>query len=322
MLRKESLSKEFFLMVCVCSFLAILHSLSFASKTKEPSNAIKLSTKDFSITLVGEEFSENAPHLKRFHLEIFDKGTKEFRHLTIGDIHSRVRSIKSIYPLRNNLLIIFGNLKRAEIVFIVNLWKGQLIDEFWCYDPVLSPSEHYLVYEKFYPYHGLPGSQTTVVLLYDLQKSPSENRIPVEGYTSWPESQVGLPVYPEPYVKAQAYVLPEQQLENPNWYSLTSPFLWHQDSNDIVFLCNHEGQTNIARVNISDGVKKPKIYEAAVNVADFIKPDLQEELREKEVARLRRLSAEDITWDGKEYVIIKPDRAYRTLRNEFRLSVP
>lgn len=276
----------------------------------------------YSVVVLGEEPVQEAPWVKQFNLRITDKSSGEVRHMTLGGLFSRVRSIKAFYFLENDRLLVLGKLKRAGIVFILDLKECKVLDEFWCYAPTISPTGRFLVYKKFYPYHGLPPTRTTVVLLYDMRKPPAENRVPVVGYTAWPKEQVGLPIYPEPYVKARAYVLVEEQLQNPNWYNLGSPFLWSADANDVVFLCNHQKQTYIVRVNISAGIDKPKIFEAPVIVGSFVKPDLPEEYRKKEAARLHMVSATEIHWDGKDHVIVKPNKAYYTLQDKIRLPVP
>ena len=56
--------------------------------------------------------------------------------------------------------------------------------------------------------------------------------------------------------------------------------------------------------------------------ADFVKPDLPEEFRKKEAARLHMVSATEILWDGKENVIVKPNKVYYTLQDKIRLPVP
>jgi len=279
------------------------------------------SNNDYTAEVVKKEKAEDSCTLEIFTLEIRDKKTNEVARLKIGGIGERIRSVERLYLLENNKLIVHGKLKRADIIYVIETKTSKVVDVFWCYNPVLSPSKRFCIYEKFYPYHGLKGSQTTVMLLYDMQKSPSENILPVN-YVRWPLIEVGLPVYPRPYVENKAYVLPDQQQENPFWYLRSSPFLWSEDANDIVFLCHHEGRTNIVRVNLSEGVEKPRIYEALINVADFIKPDLPKELREKEAAQLKRLSAEDIAWDGEDHVVVTPSKAYYTLQGRIRLAVP
>ncbi|MCK4815809.1 hypothetical protein KA005_08565 [bacterium] len=322
MIRNRFLTRECWPGAWLFGYICLLIFSSIGAAAEDVNNMPAAASDKYSVMVIGEEAIEEAPWLKKFNLEITDKISGEVKRLTLGGLFSRVRSIESFYLLQKDRLVAVGKLKRAEIVFVIDLKNGKLLDEFWCYAPTISPTGRFLVYKKFYPYHGLPPTRATVVLVYDMRKPPVENRVAVVGYTAWPKEQVGLPIYPEPYVKARAYVLVEEQLQNPNWYNLSSPFLWSADANDIVFLCTHQKQTHIVRVNISAGIENPKIFEAPVIVGNFVKPELPEEFRKKEAARLHMVSATEIHWDGKHHVIAKPNKAYYTLQGKIRLPVP
>jgi len=286
-----------------------------------------VSNERYQVSFAGETASEAVPAKANYAFNVVNYETGKAQRFVLRGDFKPINEVQVYMTLpQKDMLVIQTRWKKrtkpSTGMYIVDLKTSKLIDEFCCYTPVLSPLKNVWVYEKNYLPHELPAARTTVVLMYDLRKSPSENRVPVVGYTPYPLEQVGIPVYPQPYVKAKAYVLPEQQMENPNWYSLSSPFLWSEDSNDVVFLCNHQQVTYIARVNISGGIDKPAISEAPVNVARFIKADLPEDYREREAARLHSLSATKIVWDDKDHVIITPDKAYYTLEPKIRLSVP
>jgi len=291
-----------------------------ALAANDPNTSTSNST--YAAEIVKEEKTKNSSILTVFTLEIRDKKTNEVAHVTFGGIGERIRSIEKLYLFENNKLVVHGNLKRADIIYVVDCKTQNVVDMFWCYDPVLAPSKRFWVYEKFYPYHGLKSIQTTVVLVYDMQRTPLENRVPVKGYTEWPKVQVGLPIYPRPYLEAKAYVLQRQQYEEPPWYLRSSPLLWSKDSNDVVFLYNHKKQAYVVRVNISAGIDKPKILEAPINVGNFVRQDLPEDFRKKEAARLHMVSATEITWDGKDHILVKPSKAHYTLEDRIRLPVP
>jgi hypothetical protein len=302
--------------VCGCLLFVPMKALA----ANDPNTSASNST--YNAEIVKEDKAKDSCKLTVFTLEITDKTKHEVARVTFGGIGERIRSIKKLYLFENNKLVVHGNLERADIIYVVDCETDNVVDMFWCYDPVLSPSKRFWVYENFYPYHGLKSTQTTVVLVYDMKRTPLENRVPVKGYTEWPESQVGLPIYPGPYVEEKAYVLPRQQQENPFWYLRSSPFLWSQDANDVVFLCNHQKQTYMVRVNISAGIDKPKIFEAPVNVGSFVKASLPEEYRKREADRLHTVSATEIYWDGKDHVIAKPNKVYYTLQDKIRIPVP
>jgi hypothetical protein len=287
-----------------------------------PNGGMSISNDKYSLSIIDEKPVIGAPWLKAFIFEIVDKKAQKINQFVYGDLWSRIRSVKNLYLLENDRLVIHGKLKRADIISMLDLKQNELADGFWCYDPVLSPSKRFYVYEKFYPYHGLPATQTSVVLVYDMEKPPPENRVPVKDYTEWPKEQVGLPIYPGPYVKARAYVLLEQG--EPEWqhYGVNSPFLWSEDENRVVFLSTHKKQLYIVRVELSDGIRKPKIFKKPIVVANFIKPSLSEKVRENEAKILYAFSAIDIAWDGVDYIIVKPDKTYYALQEKIRLRVP
>lgn len=303
-------------LVCGCLLLVPMKALP----ANDPNTFTSNST--YTAEIVREEKAKDSCKLTVFTLEIMDKKTHEVAHVTFGGIGERIRSIQKLYLFENNKLVVHGNLERADIIYVVDCETDNVVDMFWCYGPVLSPSKRFWAYEKFYPYHGLKSIQTTVVLVYDMERTPLENRVPVQGYTEWPKVQVGLPIYPGPYVEGKAYLLPRQQQENPFWYLRSSPLLWSANATDVVFLCNHEKQTYIVRVNISAGVERPNIFEALVNVGSFVNPDLPEEYKKNEAGRLHMLSATRITWDGKDHVILEPNKVYYTLQDKIRLAIP
>jgi len=297
---------------------------SFGSRGSQHFHDPNTSTSNntYAAQIIKEEKDRESSGLPVFTLEIRDRNTHEVAHVTFGGIGERIRSIEKLYLFENDKLVVHGKLKQADIIYVIDCKTRKVVGMFWCYDPVLSPSKRFWTYEKFYPYHGLKSIQTTVVLVYDMQRTPLENRVPVKGYTEWPKVQVGLPIYPRPYVEAKAYVLLRQQQKEPPWYLRSSPLLWSTNATDVVFLCNHEKVTYVVRVNVAAGIEKPKIFSAPVNVGNFVKSELPEEFRKKEALRLHMFSAKEIHWDGNDHVIAKPNKAYYTLQHEIRLSVP
>lgn len=101
-----------------------------------------------------------------------------------------------------------------------------------------------------------------------------------------------------------------------------APFLWSADSNDVVFLCNHQKITYVVRVNFGLGIEKPKIFSTPLDVDDYIKDSLSEETRKREAAILHTFSATHIDWDGPDHIIVKPNEAYYTLKNTIKLTIP
>jgi hypothetical protein len=307
-------------------FLVHFCSLGWAEQRQNVPTAV--STDKYHVVFAGEIPLEDPPGLCNYLFRILDKETHEASHFFLDHRYKPIEEMRlSMRLLLNKTLVIETEWRKrpdaSTGIHIVDVNKNQLVDEWWCYNPVLSPSNRFWVYEKFYPRHGLPAERASVVLIYDMEKTPAENRIPVIGYTKWPKEQVGLPIYPQAYVNARAYVLPEQQLQNIHWYTLSSPFLWGKDPNNIVFLSDHQNETNIVRVDLTLGIQRPKIFTSPIVVSDFMKPSLSEYVRKREAALLRTLSVADIAWDGPDHVIVKPHKLRQNiLLDRIRLAVP
>jgi len=214
-----------------------------------------------------------------------------------------------------------GRPKTSTGVHIVDLEDARIVDEFWCYDPCLSPSGRYWAYERFFYPYELPENRTMVILLYDMEHSPEDNRVSVVGYTERPESYVGIPVYPPAYAEAQAYVVVEQQMEHPGgWYCLESPFLWADDDSAVVFICSSEGIRRIVRIDLSEGFRNSKIFESEpVDMQPFVKKDLSQ--RVPPGTRDFKHSFE-IGWAGPGTLLVQPDRFFYNLVDRFELPVP
>lgn len=91
-------------------------------------------------------------------------------------------------------LLVVG-MQAGEIyqIGIVNIAESRLVDHFTCYGPAPSPDGRYIAYTKFFAPHGTP-SPDDHAMLYDVGKSPSENR--PEGIRLDDYIDVGFVLYP------------------------------------------------------------------------------------------------------------------------------
>jgi hypothetical protein len=108
-------------------------------------------------------------------------------------------------------LVLIGDTNRPQAVVILDLRSQKLIDWFVCYAPQ-RVSEQWIAFVEFYFPHVSDGEPTDVVLIYDLLKSPSENRLGRElgmklppGALDEAAQHVGTPVYPDWSVKQRSY---------------------------------------------------------------------------------------------------------------------
>ncbi|MDO9575482.1 MAG: hypothetical protein Q7J55_03030 [bacterium] len=303
-----------------------------AHSVEVANDRLVISNNKYEVAFIGEAPVKDRPWLTSYIFQIVNKETQEISQFVLENAYTPIKETHvKLHLLEDHRLIVQEKWeKRPDAstgIHIVDVKKNELIDEFWCYDPVLSPSKRFWAYKKFFYPHELPAAQTTVVLIYDMKKAPLENRVPVKGYGEFPEFHVGLPIYPEPYVKAKAYVLPKQQIENPFWYIRSSPFLWAEDEFCVVFLCTHKEQTYIVKVDLTSGIEKPKIFESPIKVIDeWIEPRYKKGF-DLDVARgnlklLYTISATEIAWDGPNHIIVKPSEARYYLKEKIRLPVP
>lgn len=113
------------------------------------------------------------------------------------------------YFIAANKLVLTGKAGNASAVVLFDLLKRKKLDWFYCYGPQRI-SRDWLAYVEFYPNHA-PGQWTDVVLLYDLSKSPYENRINGNRNEVIPAAdrdspvRVGIPAYPKVNAQQRSY---------------------------------------------------------------------------------------------------------------------
>ncbi len=140
--------------------------------------------------------------------------------------------IDQVCELSDHRVVVFGNSgSYGTNISIVDVDKAALTDTFLVYDPILSPDRRWIVYRKFFPRQtDLPASDE--YLLYDLSKSPTQNR-PSEPFSmDRLDTDVGIPVYPVGWKNE-----PGDNIGAPDdqRHGHMSPFFWAPDSRAIVF---------------------------------------------------------------------------------------
>ena len=111
----------------------------------------------------------------------------------------------------------------------------------------MSPNQRWLVYRKFYPRHtDLPVSEE--YLLYDLTKSPTQNRLPDVPLTD--HDNVGIAIFPlgQKNLNGDHIGVPDSQKHSFK----TNAFLWAPDSRAIVFADILQGKLSIVLVTLDE----------------------------------------------------------------------
>jgi hypothetical protein len=111
------------------------------------------------------------------------------------------------YFVSGSRLVVFGDADRVQAVVIFDLLHRKKLDWFLCYEPH-RVSENWIVYREWYPSHAT-GTPMDVVLLYDIDKSPAENRMnksdPIPRLDTDSPVRVGVPIYPPSNAEEKSY---------------------------------------------------------------------------------------------------------------------
>jgi len=107
-------------------------------------------------------------------------------------------------------LVLLGRAGQVSAVEMFDLVRRAKLDWFYCYVP-RRITDNWIEYVEFYPSHMYTAVPTDVVLVYDLAKTPQENRlekVPGERIPALPSdspAHVGMPIYPEMNARMRSY---------------------------------------------------------------------------------------------------------------------
>jgi hypothetical protein len=154
--------------------------------------------------------------------------------------------ITEVCALADGRLVIFGDAGYGANLSLVDEAHSQYLDTFLAHYALMSPDRRWIVYEKFYPRSTeLPSSSE--YLLYDLAKSPADNRAPGAGLAE--NTDMGAAIYPVGWKNESGDNIgaPENQQ-----HGFIAPFFWASDSNAILFADGFMGKRNFVLVTIDE----------------------------------------------------------------------
>ena len=152
---------------------------------------------------------------------------------------------------------------------ILDLERGIETDIVFCFRPTLSPSKRYVLYEKFYNRHRVPElrfENSTVLLAYDLEKSPADNRI--EGTSERRERAVGIPVYPEENIERRSYWALVQNEESVHHVNPT--YVWLDSGHTVVFVDRYAGSSWLVALELPSALADATTRKRRINVAPLL----------------------------------------------------
>jgi hypothetical protein len=163
------------------------------------------------------------------YLSILDKDLGGTGRIVVKE---HFHSVDELRIIGIDTLCVIGELLPGygHIISVVDLRSLEVRDTIWTSRTfAFSNLDRYLAFMRFVPKFTPPGF-TPPILLYDLRKSPLENRF---GHSDLDEKEnLGLPVFPHENLTSRAYspLLAEER------YGYTSPILWADDDSRFLFI--------------------------------------------------------------------------------------
>lgn len=244
---------------------------------------------------------------------VLNKKTKEVKDILF---QGRYASINKMIFYKKSTFVVIGKLQRGgNIISVVRLDEDDMKDTIRAYDFSFSPSKRFLVYQTHYPKMAIPEFRRSIILIYDMEKSVSDNRLP--STLNYSHRNAGLPIFPDTNVKKKSYGI---ALEDKHIY--LSPFLWSDDEKKVLFLEFYQLQNYIVCINFNEGINAPEILRKRINIEDIIRRDDISDITKKElIGRPYKLAVKGIRWSGSKEVIIEPYPQY-WLYKQIKLMIP
>ena len=133
-------------------------------------------------------------------------------------------------------LVVLLKMHNTYHALIADKKTGKVLDSFWCHFATISPSGRFLVYTRWKersltPKYGWDGGITSI---YDLTKSPMQNRIKSEQTRlknttpsfSNASIKAGIPVFPLGDYNKQGYAMTQNQKKEHN--TVYAPYVWYE----------------------------------------------------------------------------------------------
>lgn len=206
-------------------------------------------------------------------------------------------------------------------LIILDIDAGKVLDTIRAYNFSISPSRKLIAYTTWYPRNSLRKIRKSIILLYDLTKTPAENRLPLIRTFSY--KNAGFPIFPEKnvyFIGADTNELEQEEIFEKKYnvdideeYIMTSPFLWSEDDEKLLFLSfNNDKKANqLVYINLFNGNDNPMIFFKPINLDEFIKWDtLLDETRNELLMNPYKFTVSNLNWISKDKIIVEPYPQY------------
>lgn len=222
-------------------------------------SSTRLESERYQVSLV--EDGECCPRQMRFAVSDRSAGTTIELHVS-----GRIQALRGLH-LYGDRLVVEGELPWGGTnLLIANLRSGQQEERIWTYDFALSASGRFLVYRTHYPRAVAPPGRRSILLVYDLARSPEENR---DGEREdYPCANQGLPVFPEKNAFQRDYCI--AGADDRIW---ASPPSWSPDEERIAFFeCTADWERcSLVLVDVGDFSRPPRIWRQLLDLSPYLR---------------------------------------------------
>ncbi len=280
------------LFVVIIIFIGVFYNETYGLSKPEIGNEafeVKLIRLEKAETEFGDEYV----------FDVYKKATRETSAVRMKNMTTAIERL----DISEKQLIVFGYVGNniASGVTLIDLEGKKETDFIICYRPQLSDTKRYLIYEKFYPRFAPAEAKSSLILVYDLEKDPRDNRIEKKykniigksrricdpEYLS-ASTNAGFPVFPKRNAKEQTYFVWEPSLKRRNHVLTYLKHLWLEYDNKIMFVNQIREEYQLISADISDGLSKVRIGENVIDVSKLLKYDVKDPNYETLLKRARQ----------------------------------
>lgn len=195
---------------------------------------------------------------------VFERHQKRVDSLSLPQEMAQVDSIDFA---AGEKLVVLGHVNSSvRQVVVIDINGSTVIDNFYCYEPILSPDKRFLALVKFFPPHFVQGVSYQY-LLYDFQKSPAANR-PQNVPANDPQN-VGQVLYPT-NAKNQLRDNTEQPPLQVHLMA-SGTFFWSARGKRVAFADDHLGIVRLVVVELQGTTPILRVLDRELKKTDIRK---------------------------------------------------
>lgn len=235
--------------------------------------AMKIEKGDVEVAFLEAQACKRCKTAYQLSFETTDRAHGITRRFTISDGPSQVDAIQI---LGNRKAAIIGQYQSSvDMVVLVDLGSGAVLDKWLCFDPSVSPDGDLIAYRKVYPVHFTDGV-SSVYLVYQTGRSPAENR--AAGIPLTDTTNVGTPVYPDGATNVPG---DNTHLDEGVRHQLASDGFFWTGSRKLAFADRSARLNSIVVADLAAGIDLPQITVTSLDTNQILSRDGCREFRDQ-----------------------------------------